>query len=126
MDVVTKKFTDRRQLDIPLTTQYHFITPTDVRGRLTTEDYIFFIPLCPINFNEYDVLIESFNGDFKKLGGLDSVVRLPHVHFVDNALLLVVHKFDGSKPKFVGTVERGKKYSISLNHYSNHSFYLLQ
>lgn len=126
MQVATREFTDRRQFDIPLTTQYHFITPVDVNGRLTTEDYIFFNQFQNINFKDYDVLVESFNGAFKKLGELADVMRLPHVHFVNTALVLVVPKTDSRKPKFVGTIQRGKKYNFGLNHLTTHGFYLLQ
>jgi hypothetical protein len=126
MEVATRKFTDRRQLDIPLTSQYHFIIPTDVDGRLTTEDFIFFNLCCDIALNDYDVVIESFNGTFKKLGALKNIVRLPHVHFVDNSLLMVLPRNDTSKPKFVGTVRRGNQYNLLTNHLSKYGFYLLQ
>lgn len=126
MEVATKKFTDSRNLDIPLTTQHHFIVPNSVKGRLTTEDYLFFVKDFNINFKDYDVLVESFNGSFKTIGELSDTMKLPHVHFVNSALLMIVPKTDDAKPKFVGTIQRGRRYIISLAHITKHGFYLLK
>jgi hypothetical protein len=125
MEVTLRGSTDPREFDIPLTTQYHFITPTEVKGRLTTEDYIFFNPQIQINLSNYDVILESFNGSFKKIGTLSETMKLPHVHFVNDALILIVPKFDVSLPKFVGTIQRGKTYNITFKHISDNGYYIL-
>jgi hypothetical protein len=125
MDVATRNYTDRRQLDIPLTTQYHFIIPSDVKGRVTTEDFIFFNPTNNILFDDYDVIVESFNGSFKKIGELSNMMKLPHVLFSDISLVLVLPKTDRNKPRFMGIIQRGKIYNLFMNHLTDHGFYLL-
>jgi len=115
MEVATRGNSDPRQFDIPLSTQFYFITPTDVPGRRTSEDFLFFTSTSPITFSDYDVLVESFNGKFKKIGQLAPSVLLPHVHFLNDALVLVVPKRPSSKPKFIGTIQRGKQYTLSLS-----------
>lgn len=128
MEVAFRNNTDSRQFDIPLTTQYHFITPIDVPGRITNEDFLFFSNNEPtkVHFPDYDVLVESFNGSFKNLGKLNKSVRLPHVHFVNDALLLVVPKKDMNKVRFVGTIQRGKHYFLSLDREIEKGLYVLK
>ena len=115
MEVASRSTGDPRQFDIPLTTQYHFITPTDVPGRITTEDFLFFENNPRVNFFDYDVVVESYNGKFKRLGRLNSSVQLPHTHFLNDALIVVVPRTDATKPRFVGTVQRGKVYLFGFN-----------
>jgi hypothetical protein len=126
MEVASRQTSDPRQFDIPLTTQYYFITPTDVPGRITTDDFLFFTSTdSSIKFSDYDVLVESFNGKFKKLGQLSTKVQLPHVHFLNDALLLVLPKNSVAEPKFIGTIQRGKQYVLSFNK-SEGDFFLLK
>ena len=126
MEVAYRNDFDERQFDIPLTSQYHFITPLDVPGRITAEDYLYFSTTDnTIRFSDYDVLVESFGGDYKKIGQLNYSVRLPHVHFLNDALVLVVPKNDPSKPRFIGTIKRGKQYVMSFNRRVGDSFLLL-
>ena len=58
-----------RQFDIPLTTQYHYSIPTNVKGRITADDFVYF-SISDINPYDYDVAIQSFSGDFRIVGPL--------------------------------------------------------
>lgn len=102
-----------RQYDIPLTTQYHYSIPTSVKGRITTQDFLYFSFQCNLNPDAYDVCCESFSGELRKIGSLAEAVRLPHVHIAPESLLWLLPKTNPSLPSFVGTVERGKTYIVS-------------
>jgi hypothetical protein len=101
----------QRQFDKPLTDPYFFSLPADVEGRTTPDDFVYF-DFCSVIPNKYDVVVESDSGDFLNVCELQAAVKLPHVHFVKGALILVVPKWDVSLPKFVGTIQRGKRYSL--------------
>ncbi len=108
---------------MPLNTQEFAGIPTDVMGRLTADDYIFFTwdsDLLSFNPAQYDVAIESDSGTFVNVTGppngvghLDSAVQLPALRYSSGTLVVVIPKQLGG-PRFVGTLQRGKTYRLSL------------
>jgi hypothetical protein len=106
-----KDYKLQRQFDIPLTDPYFFSLPADAPGRTTADDYIYF-DFCSIVPYMYDVVVESANGDFLKVCELQAAVKMPHVHFNKGSLVLVVPKSDMTLPRFVGTMQRGKRYHL--------------
>lgn len=116
---------NERQFDIPLTTQYHYIIPTSVKGRLTKEDFIHFT-FCDFNPSGYNVLLESYNGQLLKIGPLSETVRLPHVQIPRDNLIWIIHSTNEFFPKFVGTAQRGKTYNVSLKGNKFDEYNLLQ
>jgi len=115
----------KRQLDIPLTSGFYFVIPTDVKGRLTSEDYINF-KIDGINKELYDVAIETIQEDFRTISHLNEVVRLPHVQIPQGAFVLVLPRNSLSLPKFIGTIDRGKTYYVSTKNAKVKDFYLLK
>jgi hypothetical protein len=113
-----------RQFEFPLTSSF-FSIPHGVEGRLTSEDYIKFIIDSDIIPSNYSVVVESFNGNFKNIGDLKTIVRLPHIHFVKEAFISLIPKvIDPSLPIFIGTMIRGKTYHVSKSSL-RHSGYIL-
>lgn len=102
-----------RQFEIPLTTQYYFSIPATVKGRITTEDFISFDFDESFPNDNYDVVVQGYDGKFKIVGSLEKTVILPHVRLPYESTLLVLHRTDPTKPKYIGTVKRGKTYSIA-------------
>jgi hypothetical protein len=101
-----------RQVEIPLTTQYYFSIPATVKGRIVSTDFIHFDFDSTFPNEQYDVVIEGFDGQFKIVGSLQSDVILPHIQIPYNSTLLVIPKSNLSQPGYVGTVMRGKTYAI--------------
>lgn len=108
-------YKQRRQFDIPLTDPYFYTLPANAPGRTTTDDYIYFDFCRLLNPADYDVVTENASGDFLKVCELEAAVKIPHVHYIKGALLLVIPKRDPTLPKFVGTIQRGKKYSLQMH-----------
>lgn len=113
-----------RQFDIPLSTQFHFSIPTDVKGRLTQEDYVFFNYPNDVDPTRYTVVIDTFGGDPRQVGRLSEKVRLPHVHIPYDAFIMVLPD-DISLPKFIGTAIRGRRYTLSKDSMKKKGFNIL-
>ena len=100
---------------MPLHTQSFAGIPTDVEGRQTANDYIFFA------YNEreipsraFDVAMEMNDGTFQIISGLTKSVKLPEIMITNGTLLVVIPKMNnGNGMKgFVGTIKRGKTYVL--------------
>ena len=116
-----------RQFDIPLTTQYHFIIPSDVDGRLTQEDFIYFAPDSTVSSNDFEVVVESYSGNFLKVGELAPIVKLPHVHFSYESLVMLLPRNGKESTRFIGTLVRGHKYIVSKkNNRVSNNLYLMK
>jgi len=112
-----------RQFDIPYTTGFVFTIPDHVKGRLTKDEYVFF-NILDIDPRNYQLVVESFNGDLRRVGPLQEKMRLPHVRFTNDAFLLI-SPTKSILPTFIGILERGKKYTISLRNNTHKQFILL-
>lgn len=104
-----------RQYDIPLTTQYHYSIPSDVPGRTTSQDFVYF------NYNgvipdphNYIVSFQSYSGEFLGVAPLSQTVKLPHVHISPDSMIMLLPNSLGL-PRFIGTVQRGKTYEVTMN-----------
>ena len=118
------KMIKHRQFDIPLTTQFYFTLPSDVKGRITQEDFLYFSWDQEINPSNYDVVLETLQTDFKIIGPLSSIVKLPHVQISNDALFIILPKYS-HLPKFIGSPMRGKKYHLTTKSQLYNNFYLL-
>ena len=114
-----------RQFDIPLTTQYHFVIPSDVKGRITTEDFVFFEYPNEIDPTRYTVVLDTFGGDQREVAPLSKKVKLPHVHIPYEAFILILPD-DVSLPKFIGTAVRGNRYILSPQSYQKKGYHILK
>ena len=103
-----------RQFDIPLTRQHHYVIPTDVKGRLTQEDYVFFIFEEPLDLKRYSVVIDTYGGDPRIVSPLSDKVKLPHVQIPSDSFIFLLPD-SVSLPKYIGIVERGKRYLVPKN-----------
>uniref|UniRef100_A0A6C0JTJ9 Uncharacterized protein n=1 Tax=viral metagenome TaxID=1070528 RepID=A0A6C0JTJ9_9ZZZZ len=114
-----------RQFDIPLTPQHVYSIPTTVKGRLTAEDYIYFQTDGTVDLPNYTMAVQTYQGDIRNVGVISDKILLPHVRFPDSSmfLLLTTSQF---KPKFMGTLERGKTYFVSLRNAFSNTFYVLR
>lgn len=105
------------QLDIPYSGPNFFTLPSNLPGRLNTDDLIFFRWQTNISPLEYDVIITSNDTagpPFRSLGTLNNQIQLPQVYLDADALVGVVPKFDRSRPSFWGRLNRASTYSIPL------------
>ncbi len=114
-----------RQFDIPLTTGFNFIIPKDVSGRMTKDYYIYFNWDETIDESNYDIVIQSTWGEFRNIGNLDKIVELPQVIFPPETLILIIPSSNYEIPSFIGTLERGKTYFMSMNNIIYKDYYLL-
>lgn len=117
-----------REMNFPYdSNQYYENIPSSVKGRLTSEDYISFDWDETINASDYDVVVESLNGNFRPIGVLKKDVKLPVVMYFPDSLLLILPKTNNNSiPKFVGTLERGKTYFVTKKSPLKNGFYLLK
>lgn len=115
---------NRRQFDIPLTTQFHFSIPSDVKGRITQEDFVYFTYPEDVDPTRYSVVVDTFSGDHRQVAPLSEKVKLPHVHIPYEAFIMVLPD-DPSLPKFIGTTIRGKRYTLSRNSIKKKGFNIL-
>lgn len=110
----------QRQYDIPLTNMFFATLPADAPGRTTRDDYVYFD--FYFDPTPYDVVAESFSGEFLKFSPLAATVKLPHVHFGKGSLLLVMPRTNPALPTFVGTMCRGHRYALTTTNMKNGNY----
>lgn len=115
LDFLLLKNNMARQLDILATGGNWFTIPDYVPGRLNAKDFINFHWHPTINPSDYTVVVETLdmsdNNPLKGISKLAKNVRLPHVQFGWNPILLLVPN-SSSKPMFRGILNRASTYIV--------------
>lgn len=112
----------QRQYDIPLTNMFFATLPADVPGRTTRDEYVYFD--YTFDASQYDVVAESYGGQFLKFAPLSQAVKLPHVQYGRESLLMVIPINNPLLPTYVGTIQRGKRYVLAPGLMKN-GYYLM-
>lgn len=113
-----------RQMDIPYTNPFNFIIPNSVKGKLTTDDYIFF-NIQDIDPRKYNLALESWNGVIRTVGPLERKMRLPNTKFTKYSFVLLLPVED-KLPSFVSILERGHRYDVSLYSRKYKGYFIMQ
>lgn len=117
---------DDRQFDPPLfTNAFNRTLPKNVQGRMTRDDYIMFHYDVNFPYKDYVVCAQTFTGDFRRFSDLKERVELPAVQFVNDSLLVVVHRYDRNAPRYAGVVQRGHTYTLSQSVLGANGYYVL-
>lgn len=114
-----------RQFDIPLSNQLFFSLPNDVRGKVNSEDYVYFKWDDADESYNYDIAVQSFSGEILKFTPLKYRVKLPHVIYSEDTLFFLIPKFNKQLPLYIGTLKRGKRYDINKKSPYSYNLYLI-
>jgi hypothetical protein len=106
-----------RQFDFPLLTHGDWKSFPGFLPELANyaTDFIQFYWPENVNPAHYDIVVEttvSRGGYYRKIGPLASRVKLPMVQFPANGNLLVLPRYDKSRPAFRAELHRGSTYII--------------
>ncbi len=111
-------------MTMPLNKQEFAGIPTNVPGRLTADDFIYFTydsDLIAFDPTQFDCVIQNDDGSFLNVsaggqyGHLSPSVQLPAVRYSTGTNVLVLPKLNvANAPRFIGTLQRGKTYRLTL------------
>lgn len=112
-----------RQFDKTRNFGYWVSVPTEVKGRINADDYVFMNWDSNVPVGMYHVIVESAsNADpnesnrFRRIGRLEKYVELPDVHFSkgfgSHSRILILPDTEGL-PSYIGDLHRGSTYFMN-------------
>ena len=121
---MSKYYPNTQQADILLTSGKYYTLPKTLPGRVTTEDFVYFVWPSDFKPQLYTVAVESndtLGATWRSIGPLMKNVELPHVYFGSNAKIALVPS-RGDLPRYVSYLDRGNTYIVRKTQSGNGVF----